>query len=217
MKIAFLGDSITLGYGLEHREDRYSTRVCEMLGVEEENFGITGTLMARAGLNEEDGKDFLSRASLVEDADLSVVFGGTNDYFWSNRPIRGEDDGCFEEAVRSLLSHLDAKRQGRLVLFITPYPHNGIGNFEGGSHWKESSRHDTDERNYNGHTLKEYADVILRLCEDFRVPCLSLFEDFGFRWQDHTLDGCHPNPEGHALIARAVVDKLKSLSIFDYC
>ena len=46
MKIAFLGDSITLGYALEHREDRYSTRVCEMLGAEEENFGIAGTLMA---------------------------------------------------------------------------------------------------------------------------------------------------------------------------
>ena len=46
MKIAFLGDSFTLGYGLANREECYTTKVCKLLGAEEENFGIAGTLMA---------------------------------------------------------------------------------------------------------------------------------------------------------------------------
>ena len=93
MKIAFLGDSITLGYGLDRREDRYTTLICRQMDVEEANFGITGTLMARAGMNREDGNSFLDRLHLLKDADVAVIFGGTNDYFWSDRPIGDEDSG----------------------------------------------------------------------------------------------------------------------------
>ena len=217
MKIAFLGDSITLGYGLANREERYTTKVSKLLGAEEENFGIAGTLMARAGVNRSDGEDFLSRAHLVTDADVAVVFGGTNDYFWSDAPIAGTGEDRFAGAVERLVAQITERRGDRLTLFVTPYPHNGIGNFEGGAHFQDASRHDTDARNYSGHTLGEYAAVIEDTCARYNVPCLSLFEDFGFRWQDHTLDGCHPNPEGHTLIARAVVKKLQSLSLFEYC
>ena len=40
MTIAFLGDSITLGYGLEHKENRYSTLVSQALKMDELNYGI---------------------------------------------------------------------------------------------------------------------------------------------------------------------------------
>ncbi len=56
MKIAFLGDSITLGYALEERErDRFPAVLCRMTGHEEQNLGITGTLVAQAGLSRSDG------------------------------------------------------------------------------------------------------------------------------------------------------------------
>ena len=48
MKLAFLGDSITLGYGLSDRSARFSTLVSRALNAEEVNLGITGTLVARA-------------------------------------------------------------------------------------------------------------------------------------------------------------------------
>ena len=213
MKIAFLGDSITLGYGLADKEHRYSTLVSRALGLEEMNFGITGTLVAKAGLNQSDGKDFLSRACLIDNAEIAVVFGGTNDYFWSDRPIHGCGEEYFESAVAALVERVNEKRRGKITLFVTPYPHNGIGNFAGGAHWKDSSRHDTSETNYVGHTLGEYTDVICELCGKNGVPCLNLFEEFGFRRQEHTLDGCHPNEAGHALIANAVLEKLKSIGV----
>lgn len=211
MTIAFLGDSITLGYGLEHKENRYSTLVSKALDMEELNCGITGTLVAKAGLNRTDGNDFLSRAHLIDDAEIAVIFGGTNDYFWSDRSIRGSDDQHFEAAIRRLVERVMAKRNGKTTLFVTPYPHNGVGNFCGGSDWKDSNRHDTSEKNYNGHTLRDYVDVIARVCEKNNIPCLNLFDDFGFIWQEHTIDGCHPNEAGHALIAKAITNKLKNI------
>jgi lysophospholipase L1-like esterase len=212
MTIAFLGDSITLGYGLDNKESRYSALVAQALGMEELNYGITGTLVAKTGLNQADGKDFLSRVPLVDNADVAVVFGGTNDYFWSDRPIYGCGDQHFESAVRKLAERVKEKRKGKITLFVTPYPHNGIGNFCGGSSWKDSSRHDTSEKNYNEHTLKEYVDTIVKICNENGIPCLNLFDDFGFCWQKHTSDGCHPNEEGHILLAKVITEKLKALS-----
>lgn len=212
MKIAFLGDSITLGYALEDKKYRYSTLVCEALGAEESNFGITGTLVAKAGLNTEDGKDFVTRAELIDDADVAVVFGGTNDYFWSDKTIYGVGDAYFDSALRTIAKRIKEKRAGKVTLFVTPYQHNGVGNYLGGDDWRIArSRHDTTEKNYNGHVLGDYVRAIVDVCKDEGIPCLNLFENFDFKHELHTSDGCHPNERGHELIADAVVKKLKAL------
>ena len=211
MTIAFLGDSITLGYGLENVDCRFATLVSKNLGMTELNYGITGTLVAKAGLNHTDGKDFISRASLIDEADVAVVFGGTNDYFWSDQKIFGNDESYFEYAIRKIIERVKDKRQGKLTLFVTPYPHNGFGNFSGGNHWKDASQHDTDAKNFNGHTLEDYVKVIELLCKENGVHCLNLFKGFPFCWEKHTSDGCHPNEQGHALLADAVTKKLKEI------
>ncbi|MBO5295532.1 MAG: SGNH/GDSL hydrolase family protein [Clostridia bacterium] len=211
MTIAFLGDSITLGYGLAHWKDRYSTLVSQALGMTELNYGITGTLVAQAGLNRTDEKDFLSRMRLIDDAEIAVVFGGTNDYFWSDKPIYGSDAQYFEYAVKRLANWVKEKRKNKTTLFVTPYAHNGIGNYFGGTHWKDSNRHDTSETNYNGHTLRDYVDIIEAICDKNQIPCLNLHEHFDFFWQEHTIDGCHPNEKGHILIANAITERLKNL------
>lgn len=175
------------------------------------NFGITGTLVAKAGLNRGDGNDFLSRAHLVDEADVAIIFGGTNDYFWSDCPIHGEGEEYFDFAVKSLIGRVKEKRNGKITLFVTPYRHNGIGNFLSGISWQDASRHDTDQKNFNRHTLSDYVDVIVKLCDENSIPCLNLHEDFDFVWQEHTSDGCHPNEMGHMLIADAVTKKIKEL------
>lgn len=211
MNIAFLGDSITVGYALEDRSLRYSTLVSQRLGMEEENYGITGTLMARAGLNRENRDDFLSRIDLIDSADVAVIFGGTNDYFWSDGPLTGDSEDSFEGAVRGLLAYVREQREGRVTLFVTPYPHNGVGNYWGGSGFKEHNRHDTDTRNYGGYTLADYVRVMEEACRAYGVPCLCLHRDFDFDWRVHTVDGCHPNEEGHRRIADAVEKALLAL------
>lgn len=203
--IAFLGDSITHGTGLCDKSKRYSTILAERLFMVEENHGIPGTLMARAGLSVSDGTDFVSRMALIDNADVAVVFGGTNDYFWSDMPIRGGDgDGYFDCALELICSHICQARKGKITLFVTPYPHNGVGNYLGGEKWNVSSRHNTDSLNFNGHTLSDYASVIKKTCEKHALPCLDLHGEFAFDWEKHTSDGCHPNEEGHRLLADAI-------------
>ena len=211
MKIAFLGDSITLGYALEDKSKRYATLVANMLGAEEENYGITGTLVAKAGLNNSDGKDYVSRAGLIDEADVAVVFGGTNDYFWSDKGIEGEGDEYFRHAIATLIERAKTVRAGKITLFVTPYNHHGKGNFEGATHFKESSWHDTDAKNYSGNTIFDYVDVIRKSCAEAGVPCLDLYDGFEFDWRLHTSDGCHPNELGHELIANKVAAKLREL------
>ena len=205
MKIAFLGDSITLGWGLEDKSCRYATLVAEALGMEEENYGITGTLMARAGMNRSDGRDFLTRASLIDGADIAVVFGGTNDYFWSDTPIAGGDDpSYFSVAVDALCRHVKETREGKTALFVSPYPHNGIGNFFGGKDEKDSSRHDTSEKNLVGHVLRDYVAVLEEACAKYEIPFLNLHRDFPFDHEKHTMDGCHPNDLGMYRMASVI-------------
>ena len=212
MKIAFLGDSITLGYGLENKSLRYATLVAKSLGMEEENYGITGTLVAPAGMNREDGRDFLSRISLIDSADVAVVFGGTNDYFWSDAPIRGgSDPSYFTIAVDALCRHVKEAREGKPTLFVSPYPHNGIGNFFGGKNEKDASRHDTSAKNFVGSTLWDYASVWEEACKKYKLPLLNLHRNFPFDHKKHTLDGCHPNEEGHRLLAETISAYLKQL------
>ena len=211
MKIAFLGDSITFGYDLDDKGKKYSTLVCNALGRVEENFGITGTLMAKAGLNREDDLAFVTRISLIDDAEIAVVFGGTNDYFWSDQPINGNDDRYFSHALETIIEHIKNNRKGKMTLFVTPYPHNGIGNFYGGERWNTSSCHDTDEKNFNGHCLPDYVEAIENACFKNQIPCLNLHKDFEFDWRIHTTDGCHPNEEGHKLLAAKILDRIENL------
>ena len=55
-----------------------------MMQCQEMNYGITGTLIAKTGMSLSNGTSFVERYSAMEDGDIVVVFGGRNDYFWSD-------------------------------------------------------------------------------------------------------------------------------------
>ena len=211
MKLAFLGDSITLGYALEQREaDRFPAVLCRMTGHEEYNLGITGTLVARAGLSASDGTAYVDRYPQMAGADYAIVFGGTNDYFWSDAPISGgEGDAYFMNAVHTLCRGLLTMFPKEKILFLTPYPHHGIGNFAGGTHWRESSEHDTDDVNFVGHVLSDYGDVICGVCAEYGIAVLDLRSCAEpFDWRAMTIDGCHPNEAGHVWLAERIREVL---------
>ena len=213
MKISFLGDSITFGYALTDKEDRYATVICRNMGAEEANFGITGTLMARAGMNRNDSKSFLDRIDLILDGDIAVIFGGTNDYFWGDTPIGDEnaqEDG-FYRAVTEICKKCSECRDVKKTLIVTPYPHNGIGNFLGGKDYNDSSRHNTDEVNFNGHRLIDYVNALEEIADKYSIPVLNLHKVKGFDWKIHTSDGCHPNIDGHLWLADKIQKAIENL------
>lgn len=210
MKLAFLGDSITLGYGLSDRSARLSTLVSRALDAEEVNLGITGTLVARAGLSASDGSAFVDRVGQLAGADCAVIFGGTNDYFWSDAPIvnpGGSPDLRYFADAAAFLADTAAALVPR-VLFVTPYEHHGIGNFAGGEHFRHSSEHDTTAVNFVGHTLRQYAEVLRETAEARGLEVLALHGEC-FDWRTLTSDGCHPNEDGHRWLAERILGRLR--------
>ena len=83
-KILFLGDSITEGYGPQDINNVYWKRLERGCGCISVGFGISGTRIARQQKPSHDPREdqyFRSRvASMDAEADVVVVFGGTNDY-----------------------------------------------------------------------------------------------------------------------------------------
>jgi len=207
----FLGDSITMGYGLSDMSKRYTTLFCEEAGFRENNYGITGTLMARSGTSTTNGSSFLDRYHAMENGDFIVVFGGTNDYFWSDTPMEtdhSENVSCFIPAVHHLCAGLIEKYPDKPMVFILPYSQRGIGNFKNGIDGLDHNFHNSDTPNYTGHTLAEYVHAMKKICCEYGIPVLDLYHDFGIDiahndadYKTYTLDGCHPNEAGHARIA----------------
>lgn len=207
--ITFLGDSITLGYGLTDPCDRFSTQICRSLQVREINLGITGTLIATAGVSRGKALSFVERMEQLRNSEFAIVFGGTNDYFWSDRPIdppatEADSTDYFAVAADRLCRFCAETLSPKRVLIVTPYPHRGVGNIFGGEQWNTHTEHDTDTKNFNGHILSDYVDCLETAAERWQLPVLNLHQVAGFDWRRHTLDGCHPNAEGHAWLAENI-------------
>ena len=215
-RIVFLGDSITLGYSLTDYNDRFATRICKKFGALEVNHGITGTLVAKAGMNRADGNSYIDRLSLLQEGDYIVIFGGTNDYFWSDRPIHPPEgeygNDYFSCAVNEILQYCCSIGAQARTLIVTPYPHNGIGNYQGGATYNTSCRHDTCDANFNGHTLSDYVAVLNTACQQAGIACIDLHEVQGFDWTVHTTEGCHPNPDGHQWLADQIGEALLAVA-----
>ncbi|MBQ8526075.1 MAG: SGNH/GDSL hydrolase family protein [Clostridia bacterium] len=101
LKINFLGDSITEGVGTSGKDKIYHALLKEELGLAEaRNYGISGTRFAlqkgtphRPKNDYVDVNSFSERfAQMDDDADVVVVFGGTNDYGHGDAPIGGFSD-----------------------------------------------------------------------------------------------------------------------------
>ena len=90
--INFLGDSITQGVGATVPEERYISIVERETGAICRNYGVGGTSFVEMSWSE--GRvDFCHRAKQMEkDADIVLVFGGTNDYGHGDAPIGTPDD-----------------------------------------------------------------------------------------------------------------------------
>jgi len=223
-KAIFLGDSITMGYGLEDQTKRYSSIFCKMADCEEINYGITGTLIARAGVSVPDNAAFIDRYEKMQEGDLVVIFGGANDYWWSDTPIGDEnskDAANFHCALRYLCQGLKTKYSGIPVMFVIPYQHRGYGNFYGGRDFMDACFHDTNAQNYLGNTLKTYCDLIRSICSRYDIPALDLFYNSGMDIPGsdedaakYTLDGCHPSAEGHNLLAQKLYDFVQKNNMF---
>lgn len=207
LKINFLGDSITEGHGCSSEALRFSDRIAAEYGAVTRCYGIGGTRLARQTKPSENPRhdlDFPSRvAEMDPDADVVVVFGGTNDFGHGDAAFGDFSDrtaDTFCGALHELYTALLEKYPEAVIMVMTPL------------------HRDTESiPNMHGKVLKDYVDMIRQAAEYYSLPVLDLFAASGIQPAAPAMkgrympDGLHPNDAGHVILTNRIVKFIESL------
>lgn len=207
IKINFLGDSITEGAGASCVENRYVNYIENNYGAICRNYGIGGTRIARQTTPSECpayDRDFASRVDEMDaDADVIVIFGGTNDYGHGDAPLGEFSDltpYTFYGALHNLYKSVISKYPESLIIVLTPLHRAGEQDERG-----EAGRKPVPMAN-----LKAYCDIIKEVAEYYSLPVLDLYATSGIQpdvqilREKYTVDGLHPNNKGHEKLAKMI-------------
>lgn len=202
-----LGDSIT--YANEYLEE-----LQRLSGAKEVvNYGVAGTTIAKRKklFGNRYDEDFLQRAdTMQQEADLIVVFGGTNDYGHGDVPIGLETDttlDTFSGNVRILVNKIRQKYKGVPIIFITPTHRINEDDPHGEFGLKPTAMG----------TLNEYVDALIKVLKLENVNILDLYNDSDFSFDNELfrsyvkVDGLHPNDDGHRAIAKKLYEFIKNM------
>jgi len=210
-KINFLGDSITEGAGTSSHDKMFTMLIEREYGAICQNYGIGGTRIARQKTPTEEkwDRDFISRVPEMDnDADIVVVFGGTNDFGHGDAPLGTMDDRTpytFYGALHCLYTALTEKYPDVPVVILTPL------------HRLNEDSPKGDNKPAPVGTLKEYVNIIREVAEYYSFPVLDLFKESGLQpkipviQQKYVPDGLHPNDDGNAILAHKIARFLETL------
>ena len=213
-KINFLGDSITEGACLDDWNNVYWMRLGRETGATVRGYGIGGTRIAPRLNPERPGEEgfgqyFGSRVAAMDpDADVIVVWGGTNDFGHGDVPlgtIADRDNSTFYGALHRLYRDLWEKYPTAQIIVMTPLHRVG--------------EHDTMNEHGNPAIapFKVLRDVIIEVAAYYSFPVLDLYAvsnlnpELPVIRETYMPDGLHPNDAGHERIASRLIGFLKSL------
>ncbi len=206
LKINLLGDSITEGVGTSSLDYRFGELLASRCGAVVRNYGISGTRIARQQKPTVDNPSFdqhyVSRvAGMEEDADVIVVFGGTNDFGHGDAPLgkmSDREDTTFYGALHALYSALLTKYPASKFVILTPM-----------------HRLSEDEPRADGSTLLTYVNIIREVAQYYSLPILDLYADSGITpkveilKQRYMPDGLHPSDAGNEKLFELISNFIK--------
>ena len=210
-KINFLGDSITEGAGTSSHDKMFTMLIEREYGAICQNYGIGGTRIARQKTPTEEkwDRDFISHVPEMDnDADIVVVFGGTNDFGHGDAPLGTMSDRTpytFYGALHCLYTALTEKYPDVPVVILTPL------------HRLNEDSPKGDNKPAPVGTLKEYVNIIREVAEYYSFPVLDLYKESGLQpkvpviQQKYVPDGLHPNDDGNAILAHKIARFLETL------
>ena len=211
-KINFLGDSITEGCGTSGKGHFFSDLIAADTGALCRNYGIGGTRIARQQKPSAEPRwdlDFCSRVDEMDpDADIIVVFGGTNDFGHGDAPFGVLTDSTpdtFYGALNVLYTKLIEKYPGKVIVVMTPLHRRNEDSLRGSSKPADVA------------VLKTYVDAIRERAEYYSLPLLDLYAMSGLQpnipviQEKFMPDQLHPNDAGHRILADRIIGFLESL------
>ena len=215
--IDFLGDSLTEGLQLKDDANRYDNYIARTCGLKKaNNYGIGGTRIAFQSRPSEKAKhdlDFCGRCYLMDpEADIIVVFGGTNDYGHGDAPfgqIGDKTRTTFCGAVDYLINKIRELYPSAKLVMVTP-----------GHRFDDATTPPIDKYQrlgIEGRQLEDYVDAMVKIANSYDVPILNLLEKLDIdpkKSEDrekYTRDGLHYNDAGHVKLGQCLAEFLKSL------
>lgn len=211
-KIVFLGDSITEGWGTSGQDKHFVTLVGKMGECEVKNYGLWGTRFARqiTPTSETMDRDFCERVEeLDENADVVIVFGGTNDFGHGDAPLGTIEDRSlytFYGACHHLMTRLHERFSGKTIIILTPL-----------HRCHENDPKGDGNKPYHVAPLKTYVNIIREMAEYYSLPVLDLYAMSGIQPAVSVIreklcpDGLHPNDAGHVVIAEKILAFLRAI------
>lgn len=198
IKINVLGDSIAYGDKLQDISWAFPNMLGNACGAAKvNNYGWCGS--AIAGIHPD---KFIDRYTAMDrDANLILVFGGTNDY--GGYRAKGSSIGkigdispeCFYGSLNLMMCGLKQMYPNGEIVFLTPLKRVGYL-----------------RRNQNGYCLNQYVTGINEMANFYGIRVLDLFNepelDFASKKNLYLVDGLHPNEMGQALISKYLYRKL---------
>ena len=217
-KVNFLGDSITEGSGVSDIAGcRYDNRLKAAYSLTTNNYGIGGTRLAHQSRASEKPRwdlCFAGRAYNIDPtADLTVVYGGVNDYLHGDAPFGQEGDttpDTFVGAVYFLMHLLKTEYPTQALVFMTPARCQFYG-----ADYRTPSLHPA--KRPDARPLRDYVNVIVETGKKLDIPVLNLYENLPIDpvidadRERYTSDGLHFNDEGHAHLAQLLGEFLLAL------
>ncbi|MCR5755167.1 MAG: SGNH/GDSL hydrolase family protein [Acetatifactor sp.] len=212
-KINIIGDSITEAVGTSEPKNVFWRLLGSIDGADMYGDGISGSRIARQACPSDDPRmDRYFRTRIPEmrkDADVILIFGGTNDYGHGDAPIgnmNDRTDDTFYGALHNLYSELLTTFPKARVVAMTPL------------HRLEEERQINERGIRNVGTLRDYANVIKEVAAYYAIPVLDLYEKSGIQ-PDHETnrelylpDGLHPSDAGN----RRIYELLKAFLVSEF-
>ena len=209
--VLFLGDSITEGVGVSAPDKSFVSVFRKLTRANTVNYGISGTRIARKSVPSACANwdmDFLMRVDDMQpEADLVVVFGGTNDFGHGDAELgcfSSRDAYTFYGALHHLCRKLLDKYPRAELVFLTPLHRLGEENT------KNAAGMETPP-------LEAYVTAIRTVAGYYGLPVLDLFHTSGLQPAVDTIrqfympDGLHPSDAGAERIAKRLAAFLRGL------
>ncbi len=208
-KALFLGDSITYGAGTSDPDKcGFVSAFAELSGCVCKNYGVCASRIAHQINTDPYDRDFIVRAAeMDEDADIVVVFGGTNDFGHGHAPFGtfdSRDPYTFYGACHTLSSYLIERYPNATIVVMTPLH-------------RLSENVTVNEIGIPCHPLIDYVHAEREVAEYYSLPVLDLFATSGLQpcvpaiRERYMPDGLHPNDAGAKRIAERLYGFLVAL------
>lgn len=204
-KIVIYGDSIsTKNYGC----GGYEHILSEKLNTTNiYNYAICGT-----GVSSNQQDNFIhilsNEKNIHSDADLIIVWYGTNDWYWSNHLGNANDNDLytFGGALNKCLEILQDKCKKANIILLTPIFRNQPP-FEMENNKPTNYAYKT--KNKLGYTLKDYKNLLFEIAENKYIPILdmhTLSQINNFNSSIYLEDEIHPSKLGYEKIGNIIVN-----------